>query len=704
MNKRLKELFLSESIDNAVNIKSATSKLLDPKHQKSNLELIARYLHTLKGSSRMMGYKTFSNLIHVIEEKVKQINNSPNKINSNFINFLYSVSDKIISILSDIDNVADEEIESLTKEILKMQDFSSYSTTDHDKTTYFPFDEENKSLLKQHIYKIHETELNQHLQSLYNMISKSENLSLLKNDIVSLVESMLNNLKSLKSNIGDEKYKNFIQNIIKTNEIKLNKLSNDLEKIITEIKTNCRINHENALSFKMLKFKEITDTLKESAKTLAAELGKEADIIIKGEEIKFDKDILLKLQEPLIHLIRNSIDHGLETPGERIKKNKNPKGTIEIECLADKNYAKITIKDDGRGIDIKKIRNKAKSLGYEVGEMSDKELIYLIFQPSFSTKNNTTNISGRGEGLSIVKEVMNKIGGKIEIDYKPGLFTKFSLIFPVSFMETEVLIFKYANLDFALFLNHIKSIITFDESRIIYSNNTMLYTVNNNAYKFSYTSDILNCENDLNNFIIFIDYRGKTFGITAKDIKTNSKMKIYKYSGLIENLKTYSHFIANFDGSVIPLIDIDYLYEKINQTTPMRQTTIDDTKERPKVLLVEDSFATRELEKHILLTAGFDVIEATNGKEALNIFSNREDIKIIISDIEMPEMDGFTLTKNIRTGIRNPNIPIILISTLSDKESINKGLKCGANFFITKNKFSEEEFLDKIRSLIGVQH
>ncbi|KAA0257083.1 response regulator [Deferribacter autotrophicus] len=704
MNKRLKEIFLSESIDNTVNIKSAASKLLDPKQQKDNLELIARYLHTIKGSSRMMGYKAFSSFIHAIEDKVKSMRNIPDKIDSSFINFLYSVADKIISILSDIDNVSDEEIESLTEEISKLQDFSSYSHTTNDKITSLPFEEDNSNLLKQNIYKIHEIELNQHLQNLYNMISKSENLFFLKSNIISLIESIFDNLKSLKSNIADEKYKNFIQNIIQTNEIKLHNLSNDLEKIITDIKISSRINHETALSFKMLKFKEITQTLKESAKTLAAELGKDVKIIIKGEDIKFDKDILLKLQEPLIHLIRNSVDHGLETPAERIKKNKNPEGTIEIECIADKNYAKITIKDDGRGININKIRNRAKSLGYNVDDMSDNEVIYLIFQSSFSTKDKTTDISGRGEGLYIVKDVMNKVGGKIEIDHKTDLFTKFSLIVPVSFMETEVLIFHYAGLDFALFLNSIESIMTFDESKIIYSDNAMLYTVNDNAYKFSYTSDILNCENDLNNYIIFINYRGKIFGITAKDIKTNSKMKLYKYGGLVEHLKTYSHFIANYDGSVIPLIDLDYLYEKINQITPVKQITIEDTKERPKVLLVEDSFATRELEKHILLTAGFDVIEATNGKEALNIFNNRDDIKIIISDIEMPEMDGYTLTKQIRTGVKNPNIPIILISTLSDKESINKGLKSGANFFITKSQFSGEEFLDKIRSLIGAQY
>jgi len=703
MNNRLKEIFLSESLEHCNNILEASSNLLDINLRSQNLELIARYLHTIKGSSRMMGYKTFSNLIHAIEDKVKEAKSRDEIINESFVNFLKSITKKLIEILNSIDSYSDSDLNDLISQINNIKDFSSFYIQDKVEDNKHATEIIEKENIRSNIYKIHENDINALIQNLYSLLVNSEHIKNISNDFVTFFEDFLNKIKNNINFIENSKVKEILTNIVSDTYLNFTKKKLNLLENSQYLHNQADYCHKSALSFKMFEFKDIFDVIKNSTLEIAKELGKEIKFIIKGEDVKLDKDVLLKLQEPLIHILRNAVDHGIEKVSERIKNNKSPEGIIEIECISEGGNVKIVVKDDGRGIDIENIKKKADEIGIKTDKMADIEIAHLIFQPSFSTKRNVSDLSGRGEGLSIVKEVVNELGGRVDIDFEKGKFTKIILTVPVSFMEIDVLLFSYAGYQFAIFENLIERIEYLDEKRIFHSDNGTFYGFNGNNVKFQYTSDLLKCDNDSNNFIIFLNYRGNIFGITASNIFGIVKRRLYKYDDYIEKQAFFSHLIFETEDYFIPVLDVDYIFEQINKIVSIKKVAKVEITKRSKILLVEDSFATRELEKHILLANGFDVIEASNGKEALNIFNNRDDIDLIISDIEMPEMDGFTLTKSIRTGIQNPNIPIILVSTLSDKESIDMGLRAGANYFITKSEFSGEDFINKIKGLLGVK-
>lgn len=704
MNNRLKEIFLSESLEHCKNILESANNLLDSNLRQNTIELIARYLHTIKGSSRMMGYKTFSNLIHTIEDKVKEMRNNQELIDETFVDFIKKVTKRLIDILNNIDNVSDSDINELIEKIKSINNFAEFGIDSDDKDVKDKKEKDDTELLKSNIYKIHEKDLNNHIQLLYNLVIGSEKGKYQSEKLIDAFSTFLDKVSNNLVNITDQKVKEFFSKLVSETYIAFTQIKmellGDIQKLINE-SIYC---HNNALEFKMFRFKDILEIIKNSTLEIAKELGKDIKFVVKGVEVKLDKDVLLKLQEPLIHILRNSVDHGIEKVSERLKSNKPPEGTILVECVSDGKYVKITIEDDGRGIDIEKIKKKAEAKGIDTKGMKDVEIAHLIFESSFSTKDSVSTLSGRGEGLSIVKEVLNELGGRVDIEFEKGKYSRFILNVPVSFMETDVLIFEYAGYRFALFENLIEHLVVLDEKSIFHSDNGFFYSINDKNYRFQYTSELLKCENDINNYIIFLNYRGNIFGITAKNIEGVVKRRLYKYDNFIEKQDYYSHLIFESEDTFIPMLDIEYIFEQISKIAPVKKIDKPSTTQikKPKILLVEDSFATRELEKHILIANGFEVVEATNGKDALNIFNSRDDIELVISDIEMPEMDGFTLTKSIRTGMQNPNIPIILVSTLSDKESIEKGLRAGANYFITKSEFSGEDFINKIRGLLGV--
>ncbi|UOD34222.1 response regulator [Deferribacteraceae bacterium V6Fe1] len=702
---RLKDIFVAESLKNLKILTEAIDKLLANSENAELKNEIARILHTLKGSSRMLGYKEFSNLIHSIENHSTKLKNNEIQLDEDIAIFFKEIGNILTDLVKNIDNIDTKIVE---EAIVKIDNLSNYK--DISKITeLFPTSDKIDSddskkvslsaLEKNHIEFADETFGNL-INDIKSVIAYNQR-GLDDLNKFTAVEKELNSLaldiiKELSFEKGDY-FKFKISNII--NQLKHTKYN--IVKNLNNATNRLKSSYYKTTSHKLIKAELLFETLKKSADEIAKELGKKIEITLKGSKAKIDKSVAINIQELIIQLVRNSIDHGIESKKEREALNKPEYGHILIEFIPEKNNLKIIIEDDGKGVDKEKILEKVKTEDNTIKSLDNAQIANIIFSSGFSTKEKATETSGRGVGLDIVKRNIEKLGGNIFLEFEKNKFTRFVITIPISDLYTNVTVFKYADFKFGIISNYVEATEKIDTEKILKSHNTFQYKYKNKNYPLASFGDISKLPIKNENDVIILKYNNNFLCLSVENVLFNENFNVVSLSESFKNLESYSHCAISHTEEIIPILSPAFLFDKFSTYKVKFTAKLRKTKKK-KILLVEDSFATRELEKHILVNAGFEVIEATDGKDGLEKLKSYSDLELIISDVEMPVMNGFQFVKTIRsTPSKYQNMPIIMVSTLADEESINNGLEAGANYFITKGEFSKDDFLTKIKALVG---
>lgn len=439
-------------------------------------------------------------------------------------------------------------------------------------------------------------------------------------------------------------------------------------------------------------------------------MKKEVLFNTKGENIELDRTIIEQLREPLIHLIRNALDHGLESAEERKKKNKNIQGLITLKAFTRGNHVVIEVEDDGRGLDADLIKKQAlekELLTPERSKIATKQEIYsLIFESGFSTKQKTSLISGRGVGMAVVRNCIENLRGRIELDSENDRGTTVRMMLPLSLATMQVLIIEIEGSNFAIPLSAVDRVITIPISEIKSIESKPAIFIDGSPIELYYLNEILsiphNNSNNQNTVSVVIS-RGtdKTRGWVVDKLLGEQEIVVKNFTEYLNNIP---HFIGAAmiasDRLILVLNTNDLHKEHIQQTDYQRIASDSKIIKTRKILVVDDSLSTRTLEKLILIKAGYDVIEAVDGVEAYELMLKSE-VDLVISDIQMPRMDGITLTKKIRQSAKLKDMPIILISFLDKEEDKKAGMQAGANIYITKQQFSQQHLINYIEQYIG---
>ena len=504
-------------------------------------------------------------------------------------------------------------------------------------------------------------------------------------------------------------------NLFSDNSKKIQTMSSDIIKLhrtIQEDDTKMSLIVENinnmVRNIRILPLATVFHLFGRMVRDIAQEKNKKINFQILGSETSADKKIIEEIKAPLIHIIRNSIDHGIEPPEEREAVGKPPTGEIILSARQSSNKVIIEVKDDGRGINLEKIKEKALSKGFltqeEIASMTEEQLTNLIFAPGFSTGDEITDISGRGIGLDVVFSKISQLNGKVKVvsEFNRGCCVQIEL--PTTMSILKVFLVKASGQMFAVPMDTINTVLRKRNDEIITTNKKKSIIFKKEPIPLYNLSDILNLPKDVakkdKKTIIIIESDNKIIALNVDKLYGEQEILIKKLSAPFYKLKNISGITTLISGKICLVLNIPDI---INSTQSKKIETALIEKafnsNDYKILLVDDSSTTRVLEKNILTQAGYNIELAENPIEAFKKMQNIN-FDLIISDIEMPEMDGLDFLKKIKSNEKFVNIPVIMVSSLMNGEKRSIAMALGAEKYIIKGDFNQEDFQDSIREIL----
>lgn len=443
---------------------------------------------------------------------------------------------------------------------------------------------------------------------------------------------------------------------------------------------------------------------------IAQEKNKQIELEIVGSETSTDKKIIEEIKSPLIHIIRNSIDHGVETPEERIALGKNPVGKIVLSARQVNNKVIIEIKDDGRGINLEKIKEKALQKGFltqeELNSMSDDQITNIIFAPGFSTGEQITNISGRGIGLDVVQSKISQLNGKVRVISETNRGCCVQIELPTTMSIVKAFLVESAGQTFAIPMDAIKTVLRKKKEEIISSNKGKSIIFKDETILLYNLADILNLPKNVptknRETILIIESDNKIIALGVDKLIGDQEILHKKLSAPFYKLKNIAGITTLISGEICLILNISDILNITSQHKTQAISTKDDHELQNcsyKILLVDDSITTRTLEKNILSKAGYCIEMAENPIEAFEKMKNNR-FDLIISDIEMPEMNGFEFLEKLKTDEMFSDIPVIMVSSLISEENKKRANELGAKKYIVKGEFEQDDFQEAVRNIL----
>jgi two-component system chemotaxis sensor kinase CheA len=467
----------------------------------------------------------------------------------------------------------------------------------------------------------------------------------------------------------------------------------------------------------LLPFSTLFSILPRMVREISRDLGKDVDLELSGGDIEIDKRILEGFKDPLIHLIRNAIDHGIETPDTRKLNGKSPWGRIHLSVSQpESNKVEISLSDDGKGIDVAAIRKKAIKTGLfseaQSAELTDDETISLIFESGISTSPLITEISGRGLGMAIVQEHIENLSGLFVISTDPGHGTTFKIELPVSLATFRGVIVSASGNDYILPVAHIEHTIRIEPGEIKTAENKTVISLNGQAVSLIFLSDILGLahptlpDTKKRKFtmpVVILGSGEKRIACVVDKIATEQDVLVKSLGKQLRRIPNISGATILGDGKVVPILNINDLLSassgKLSALAMKKTMDIKKKEAKKSILIVEDSFTSRTLLSNILDASGYMVTTAIDGEDGY-YQAKLGDFDAVISDVEMPKMNGFELTRKIRDTERLAQKPVILVTSLDSREDREKGIDAGADAYIVKGNFDQSNLLEVLERLV----
>jgi len=452
---------------------------------------------------------------------------------------------------------------------------------------------------------------------------------------------------------------------------------------------------------RMLPIGKVFNKFPRMVRDLSRELHKEIELVISGEETELDKSIVEEIGDPLVHIIRNSCDHGIEAPEERIAKGKPQKGTVQLKAYNEGNHIIIEIVDDGKGLDADMLKEKAMEKGLisekEADQMSDKEAFMLIFKPGFSTAAKVTNVSGRGVGMDVVKSNIEKLNGIIEIDSEVGKGTTLKLKIPLTLAIIQSLLVSVQEEFYAVPLASVLETVRITPDEIQSVEGRSVLRLRNEVLSLVHLADIFDVERVFSMgehaYVVIIGLAESKIGLIVDSLVGQEEIVIKSLGEYLKGIEGIAGATIRGDGRVTLIVDVGALMNMAKDVKSSIQN-LEGASEAQKeknspsdynILIVDDSKTDRAIMRKALAPLGVTITEATNGVEALNLMKDGSKVfDAALVDIEMPRMDGYTLASEIRKFNKFKNIPLIAVTSRTSRSDRMRGVEVGMTEYITK--------------------
>ncbi|HUU26497.1 MAG TPA: hybrid sensor histidine kinase/response regulator [archaeon] len=473
--------------------------------------------------------------------------------------------------------------------------------------------------------------------------------------------------------------------------------------------------HREVLKSRMRPFADGVQGFPRMVRDLARKLGKKVGFETIGKLTPVDRDILDKLEAPLNHLIRNSLDHGIESPQDRKAAGKPEEGNIRLEAIHKAGMLVITVSDDGRGIDYEKLRAKVSERNLSdrgmAAKLTESELIEFLFLPGFSTADKVTEISGRGVGLDVVRSMVHEVGGIIRANSKPGKSLSFQLQLPCTLSVIRTLLVSISGEPYAFPLSRIDRCLNVPRDNVELVEGRQYISFDNRNIGLVGACQILELESSIppkdRLSVVVLSEQGNRYGVLVDRFLGECNLVVQPIDPRLKKIKDISAAAIMVNGAPILIIDIEDMVRSIENILSgdrLRKAGQFEGKagagKRKHILVVDDSITVREIERRLLENKGYIVDVAVNGMDGWNALRSGS-YDLVVSDIDMPRMNGIELTGLIKKDHQFKSLPVMIVSYKDREEDKIKGLEAGANYYLTKSSFHDETFLNAVIDLIG---
>ncbi len=497
----------------------------------------------------------------------------------------------------------------------------------------------------------------------------------------------------------------------------VNQLKNAASEDVARLEIVSKDLESGIRTMRQMPMSTIFSLLPRSVRDISKQLGKEVELIVEGGDIPADKQILEAMKAPLSHLIRNAVDHGIESPKERQAQGKPPTAKLRLRAYQSSNSICIEIQDDGRGLDIAAIKRTALQIGLhseaELATMTTAQIQSLIFAPGFSTRTSVSEISGRGVGLDVVRSNVERLKGALQVESTPGKGCLFRLSLNTNLATTYVSIVEVNQTTYALPLEYVQTMMLVSPQEIFAIEGSQTITFDGEPISVVWLADLLGLSvkapastSGLNTGLktlpcIIMQIGTERLGVLVDALLEQQDIVMKPQSKLLKRVRNIAGATIRGNGEVCMVLNPQDLFKsaKMGTLSVSVQELSQQAQIKLKILLCDDSIPIRTQLKRILEGAGYDVTAAVDGQDGFRKLRGGN-FDAVVSDVQMPNLDGLGLAAQIRQFQEYEELPIILVTTLASEEDKRLGADAGANAYITKGDFDQRVLLDTLRRLI----
>jgi chemotaxis protein histidine kinase CheA/ActR/RegA family two-component response regulator len=736
--KKFLARFVEEAREHVIKLENGIVSLEKNPADQETVNAVFRSAHTIKGSSRMMKLTPITEVAHKLEDVLGAVRDNKIKFSKPLSDVMFNAIDAISDMIEKVasgqeintDNSALCEKLAITAQCdqggnmqkdspLSKLPLENGAVRGVEKESQKPAEIKTKTVSE--TMRISSDKLDELIRLMGEMVSSQNRAKHRLFDINALESQAKKNIAMMdriKDKSGEtlpdemEKSAHSLLTAIHNLRLSVQNDNNVLALLTSEFQSK-------ALRMRMVPLSLVFDSIPRMARDISASIGKKVDIIIEGEDIELDKKILDKIGDPLMHIIRNAIDHGIETVDERIKLGKPEAGAIRLSASYDAGNVLIEVKDDGNGISLHKIKDKAlrKKMfnADEIEAMSESEIIDLIFQPGFSTSAIVTDVSGRGVGMDVVKKnIVEDMKGTVIVDTATGEGTSFYIRLPLTLAVLPLLLISVSGMIFAIPARYVREIIRAGEAefmdvvdkRAIRLRNEFIPVESLNAVLMLPEINITLRKDKIGfaagSLIIIVNAGNENLGLIVDELIDEDDMVIKPLPKHMKNISMVAGLTVSGRDEIINVLHIPAVINAVKNISG--GTKHKEKKRQDKViniLVVDDSINTREIEKSILESYGYKVELAEDGVDGM---AKAEKFKYdaVITDVEMPGLDGFSLTERLRGNEFYKDVPIIIVTSREKEEDKRKGIKAGADAYIVKGSFDQTNLIETLQNLIGL--
>ncbi len=751
--KRIQATFRIEAGDH---LKALSSGLIEMEKRPSEpilsgiIENMFREVHSLKGAARSIGQKDIESVCQPLESLFATLKRKEIPLNQEILDLFFKTSEILTKLIPEEPEAEGKQemkeiIQQLRQAVNDPQSLGRINPAFHQEKQQTANIKPAKAVSPEPVpavdpvkYRTQALEeavripiskldplllqAEEFLQAKISFIQQTDEIRTILNDLMEC-KTETQNWRRRKSRPTLEEWNEWFENF----ELRLNHLGTQLALVSGSMQHDQYVlermvnDHLDAMKqVLMLPVSSLVEVFPPMVRKIARDQHKEIDFTIHGAELEIDKRILEELKDPLIHLIRNSIDHGIDIPEVRKQQNKTPRGKINLSFLAKASgHVEVTISDDGKGVNKEQVLKAAVKAGIISSESAEKmnpdEIPFLIFQSGVSTSPIITDLSGRGLGLSIVREKVEKLNGRLSLDTEEHKGTVIKILLPMTLATFRGILIRLGESMFIVPTMNVVHVIRLQPDAVKTVENHETVRIDDSVIPLVDLAKVLGLPKKKNgtsrlktsetkDFIraIVLALGENRIAFKVDEILDEHQVLVKGLGKLLKRVRNISGATILGSGKIVPVLHVSDLMKSVSHAIGKGKEAVTEEINVPrseKILVAEDSITSRTLLKNILENAGYLVTVAVDGYDAY-IRAKSDEFDLVVSDVDMPRMNGFELTSKIRGDKNLSEIPVVLVTSLESRDDRERGIEAGANAYIIKSSFDQGNLLDVIKKLI----